>query len=167
MWNSTWIRELRNFCIPWTWIFSTSVRKQTPGTPALNLKKALKRDFKPFKRDFKKKYLKRDFDHRRLFPLRCNIPADLNSLDLEIPKVPSVAHLDPKGSRKRFETLSTCAGQLLFQPGFPTVQKTSGMGGGEPQIGGGSHHQGDSELKLGMHRTQTRWESMDMEELWD
>lgn len=36
MLNSTWIRELRSFCIPWTRIFPTSERGQTPGTLALN-----------------------------------------------------------------------------------------------------------------------------------
>ncbi|XP_059716814.1 uncharacterized protein LOC132334729 isoform X5 [Haemorhous mexicanus] len=86
----------------------------------------------------------------------CNIPADLNSLDLEIPKVLFVAHLDPKGSRKRFQILSTCAEQLLFQPGFPTAQKTLGMGGRESQTGGGSHQQDDLDLKSGIHSTETR-----------
>lgn len=124
MLNSTWIRELRNFCIPWTGIFSTSL-----GTPALN----------------PTSFEKGLWPQKIFFPLRCNIPASLNRLDPEIPKVPFVARLDPKGGRKRFQILSTCAGQLLFQPGF-------------------SHNLG---LKSGTHNAETRWEFTDIKKLWD
>lgn len=151
MLNSRWIRGIEEFL----YSLDTDLFHICGGTDAQN-------SHTQYYRFWKGTLTTKDF-----FPLRRNIPYNPNSLDVEIPKVPFVAHLDPKGSRERFQILGTCTGQLLFQPGFPTVQKTSGMGGGESQTGGGSSRRDDLELKLGIHNTETSWESTDIEKLED